>query len=142
MALSKAKKAAEALPNYPGRKQAEKVSRAIVGTVGKPLVRRASTAIILRCLGYWTMWNTIRDEGAKNPRAEAIDRGLVGRAWAFEVERDIREVFGVPVDALTQEIVAEALAARPATDRSAGDRTGAEGDEVTPAPERRRRTAS
>lgn len=93
MAIKRVAKMADAVPNYPGRAGAEALVRILAG----PLIKRHSTSLVLRLLGYWVLWDAVQAEGEANPRAIIVDRGYCGRAWSYETESDFVEVFGCTV---------------------------------------------
>jgi hypothetical protein len=77
------------VPQYPGRKQAEAVTRPLVD----PWARKQSAAIVQRLLGYWLMVQQY-----PNGRKDLIDLGLMSRSSAYGREADFRRVFGVSVE--------------------------------------------
>ena len=86
--LERLEAAAKVVPQYPGRAALEKAVTPAV----RVLVNRASTAQVMRLLGYWQVWSV-----TPGGRAEIVDRGWMGRRQAFQTEADFRSVFGCRV---------------------------------------------
>lgn len=83
------KKLADSIPNYPGRKAAEALTRPIV-TVW---ARKKSAQIVQRLIGYHAMWSV-----TPGGRAGIIDRGWMSRTAAYRTEADFRSIFGCSVE--------------------------------------------
>lgn len=84
--IERAGKAAGKIPNYPGRKQAEAAIRPLV----EPWAMRASTAIVMRLIGFWAVWKF-----TPGGRSAIVRRGWMSRHRAYMAERDFVKLFGV-----------------------------------------------
>jgi hypothetical protein len=116
MKPSTAKRMTAAMPNYPGRRRAERVVRPIVERVGAGWVSHEVDRQLLRLVGYHAMWHALRADGVERPDLELYRRGIVKRRTAYALDEDFEAVFGAPVHALSREQVLRAMSAGAATD--------------------------
>lgn len=110
--LEQKKRAAEKIPNYPGRKAAEAVVRPFV-TVW---ARKKSTAIVRGLLGYHAIWSV-----TPGGRAGIVDRGWMSRSGAYQAEADFRTVFGCSVEDFDPADLPKFLGLYPAKQRESSE---------------------
>lgn len=117
----------EKIPNYPGRERWE----AAVGAAIAPMVRKHSTTMVVRSLGYLVLWEALDREGVKNPTSEMAKRRWLGRSYAYKLDADFRRAWGMAPGEFRAKMLDESgrLKLRP-TDES----SPAGGETAEPAP--------
>lgn len=110
-ALHKMKKQVESIPNYPGRKQLEAVTRPVVELVGGRWIRHHAEKQVLRLVGYHTLWHALASYGVKSPGREMVRRKLMADKTEYDFYRDFELVFGALVEDMTHDEVMAKLGA-------------------------------
>ena len=88
MAYARVKKAADAIPQYPGRTALEAAIRPVV----EPLAKHAASSTVMRLLGFWVLWNSFGSVAA------LVEAGVMSRANVYRCRNDFRSLFGVEVE--------------------------------------------
>lgn len=113
---SKVKRAAESMPDYPGRAQWEALLRPLI----EPVAARASGHVVQRCLGFWVLWHAYGGN-----LSTLVEAGVISRSGAYGQRADFVAVFGVNVEdflpelgqLLTTSTAAETLGHAPKSNR-------------------------
>lgn len=111
---SKMKRVADAVPQYPGRGQAERALRPVVDFVAGKWIRNEAERQVVRLVGFHAMWHEMRRQGFARPAVELVHRGAMKERTLYDCKRDFEFVFGVDVDdCSSDEVMRAAVGARP-----------------------------
>jgi len=94
---SAVQKSAGAVPNYPGRQSAERLTQALLGE----LLKKYAGHQVQRLLGFWVM------VGIYGGFHALVDANIIARGGAYRQRGEFRDLFGCDVEEWHPEMLSE-----------------------------------